>query len=148
VTPNYIIPPNFIRRATNGGGSVVIFNPLPSHAITVNLPSDGRGALLRVGGNMVVVPTNSPKNFTGQANSIVPLKIASGVKSGSDMVISFPTALGVNGSAGPNYAIESSGTVSPSAWTVATNVTGNGNQRTVAIPIDSATNQVFRLRVP
>ena len=148
VTPNYIIPPNFIRRPIGGSGAAVTFVPASSTMNTINLPSDGQAALLRAGGNIVVTPTNSPKNFLNQSNSVVPVKIAAGAKSGNDFVISFPTARGVNGAAGPNYTIEGSGTVTPAAWTAATNVTGNGNQQSVAIPIDTATNQVFRLRVP
>jgi hypothetical protein len=148
VLPNYIIPPNFIRRPTGVGSAAVIFNPRPSTVVTANLPADGESALRRSGGAMAVVPTNSPRNFAFQSNSIVPVRFLSANKANSDFLLSFRTATGVNGAAGPNYAIENSGTVAPASWSVATNVAGNGNVRTLALPINLATNQVFRLRVP
>lgn len=149
VTPNYIIPAGFVRRATGGGGAAVVFGPNPSFGMVVtNLPSDGVSALIRSASGALLVPTNSPRNFQNQSNSIVPTGFASAAQSGGDLVLNFRTATGVNGSTGPNYAIEGSGTVSPPAWSVATNVTGNGNTQTVAIPINFNTNQVFRLRVP
>lgn len=148
VTPNYIIPPNFIRRPTGVGSAAVIFNPLPSVVVTTNLPTDGEAALRRVGATVVVAPTNSPRNFAAQSNSIVPVKFLSANRVNSDLQITFRTATGVNGAAGPNYAIEAADALDAATWAVATNVGGNGGSHTIAIPINTASNQVFRLRVP
>lgn len=149
VMPDFIIPPGFIRRATNGGGAVVVFNPNSTFGmLTTALPSDGDSALLRATGGPIVTPTNSPKNFQLQSNSIVPTRIASAAQSGDALVLNFRTATGVNGGVGPNYGIEGSGSVSPAVWNVVTNVAGDGTTKSVALPIDKSTNQVFRLRVP
>ena len=149
VTPDFIIPPGFIRRATNGGAAVVLFNPNSTFGlVTTNLPADGISALVRSGSSALVVPTNSPKNFQLQSNSIVPTRFASATQNGDDLVINFGTATGVNGGAGPNYAIEGSGALNAVAWSVVTNVSGDGSTKSVALPIDKSTNQVFRLRVP
>jgi len=148
VTPNFIIPPNFIRRPVGGGGAAVIFDALPATAAYTTLPTDGESALLRSGGSMIVVPTNSPRNFQLQSNSIVPVKLLSATRTDPNFVLAFRTATGVNGAAGPNYAVETSAAASPAAWTTVSNVAGNGTLKVVALPIVPGSNQFFRLRVP
>lgn len=148
VVPNYVIPPNFIRKPVGGGDAAVIFSGNSSTAVFTNLPSDGRSALLRVGSSMIEVSTNSPRNFYNQSNAIVPVKFETAVANGGNFVISFPTATGPNGSTGPNYAIEAKGDATSSSWIVATNLTGNGTTQSVALPIQMDTNRFFRLRAP
>ena len=113
-----------------------------------NPPTDGSGSMIRSGAALVAVGTNQPISFAPATNSLVPLRFTSIVQSGSDVVLSFRTATGTNGSAGPNYALQSTNTLGGSAWTSLTNVAGNGSLRTITIPIGSAPSEFFRLRVP
>jgi hypothetical protein len=57
-------------------------------------------------GSSLAVATNSPKNFSDQANSIVPVRFDSAHFAGTNFVMTFRTATGANGSAGPTYTIE------------------------------------------
>lgn len=154
LVPNYIIPPNFIPPAAAPGNGAVLFLPngfLGNNVAAVysSLPTNGDSAIIRSGGSFVVVPTNSPRNFALQSNTIVPVKILAANKTDTNFLVSFRTATGVNGSAGPNYAVEGTGAFSPPNWSSATNVTGNGATQTIAFTLDSgATNRFFRLRVP
>jgi hypothetical protein len=149
VTPNYVIPPNFIRRPIGGGSAALIFSGNGSQAVFSSLPTDGRSALLRSGSpNLIEVNTNSPQNFSDQANSIVPVKFETARANGGNFVVSFATATGPNGSAGPNYAIEARDLVGASTWSTATNVTGDGTTKAVAIPFVPGGDKFFRLRVP
>jgi len=153
VRPNYIIPQNFIPSPVSPGSAGLSF--LPSgftaqqvHIVYTNLPSNGDSALLRSGANMIVAPTNSPKNFTDQANSIVPVKIQSISQSGSDFIVSFATATGVNGTAGPNYALESNDIFNSGIWPALANVAGDGTVKRVTNSSPSDLQRFYRLRVP
>ncbi len=63
------------------------------------------------------------------------------------MVLTFGTATGTNGTAGPNYEVQTNGVLGSTNWATFTNVAGNGTVKTVATPI-KAIRQFFRLRVP
>ncbi len=153
VSPDYVIPPGFIPRPNAPGNGGVLFLPagFPINnvaAVYSNLPGDGDSGIVRSGGSFVVAPTNSPRNFFFQSNVIVPMKFLAANRTDTNFVMSFRTATGVNGGAGPNYAVEATGAVAPASWAVATNRPGNGTTQAVAIPIIAGTNQFFRLRVP
>jgi hypothetical protein len=112
-----------------------------------NLPSDGTASLVRSGAVMGFSVTNSPQNFAGQSNSIVPVTLSSAVSSGPNILLTFPTATGPNGATGPQYEVLTNGDLGTANWGTSTNVTGDGTAKTVAIPI-SAPKLFFRLRVP
>lgn len=147
VVPDFIIPNNFIQPAISGGSATVTFNGSGSAITYTNLPIDGDLSLTRSGG-IIISAINSPKNFSSQSNTIVPVKFLTAATSNANLVLSFRTATGVNGSAGTNYAVEAQNQIGSVTWTTATNVTGNGTTKSVAIPIMPGTNQFFRLRVP
>jgi len=150
VIPNYIIPANFIRTPTGGGSAAVIFPPNAGTATAAytTLPTDGDSALLRSGGSFIVVPTNSPRNFNDQSNSIVPVKFLSANRAGTNFVMSFRTATGPNGSAGPNYGVEFKNAPTNGNWISLTNIAGNGTTKSVSNAITSSPERLFRLRVP
>lgn len=113
-----------------------------------NPPTDGSGAMIRSGATMIAVTTNGPVNFGGAFNSLVPLRFTSIVQSGGDVVLTFPTATGTNGTAGPNYAVQSTNAFGGTDWTTLTNLPGNGSLRSVTNLIGADPLQFFRLRVP
>lgn len=112
-----------------------------------NLPSDGSGAMIRSGG-LIAVTTNSPANFGGGSNSIVPLRFLSNARAGSNFIVTFATATGTNGAAGPNYALQTTSALGGTNWITLTNLSGNGSVRTITNSISASSNQFFRLRVP
>lgn len=150
LTPNYIIPANFIRMPVGGGSAAVIFPPNSGQATAAytNLPTDGNSALLRSGSTFIVVPTNSPRNFADQSNSIVPVKFLSANRSGTNFVMTFRTATGPNGSAGPNYGVEFKNAPTNGAWNSLANIGGDGTTKSVSNSITAAPERLFRLRVP
>ena len=97
---------------------------------------------------MVFSATNSPKNFNSQSNSIVPVQFLSAKAIGTNFVMSFRTATGVNGSAGPTYAVESKTSLTDPLWAGVTSVAGNGTIKFVTNRTTSASSKVFRLRSP
>ncbi len=113
-----------------------------------NPPTDGSGAMIRSGANLIAVTTNGPVNFGGAFNSLVPLRFTSIVQNGGDVVLTFPTATGTNGTVGLNYAVQSTNALGGPAWTTFTNLTGNGTLRSITNPIGTDPVQLFRLRVP
>lgn len=113
-----------------------------------NPPSDGSGAMIRSGATMIAVTTNQPISFAPATNSLVPLRISSIAQSGTDVVLTFATATGTNGTAGPNYAVQSTNALGGTDWSTLTNLTGNGTIRSVTNPIGPDPAQFFRLRVP
>ena len=113
-----------------------------------NPPTDGSGAMIRSGATMIAVTTNQPISFAPATNSLVPLRFLSIVPGGADVVLTFATATGTNGTAGPNYAVQSTNTLGGANWITLTNLTGNGALRSVTNPISSEPAQFFRLRVP
>jgi hypothetical protein len=96
---------------------------------------------------MVISVTNSPANSAGGSNSIVPVGFSSAARSGTSILLTFPTATGTNGTTGPQYEARTNGTLGSANWASFTNVTGDGTVKTVAIPI-GAPRLFFRLRVP
>jgi len=151
ITPNYIIPANFIRPPTPGGNAAVLFVPPPFTTVTAtftNLPTDGDSSLLRSGASMIIVPTNSARNFSDQSNTIVPVKFLSAARADTNFVMSFRTATGPNGSAGPNYAVDFEDLLANSNWSNLANLPGDGTTKSVTSPLASATQRFFRLRVP
>jgi hypothetical protein len=147
LTPDYIIPPNFIFP---GSGDVTYVPPgNPNDSVSYsNLPTDGNASLVRSGASMVLSPTNSPKNFNGESNSIVPVKITSISKSVNDFILSFATATGTNGTAGPNYAVQYNNSLPSTNWTTLTNVPGVGAITNVTDVSPSDLQRFYRLRVP
>ena len=114
-----------------------------------NLPVDGAASLIRSGTNMIFSVTNSPQNFSDASNSIVALKFQTISQSGTDFILSFATATGPNGSAGPNYAVEFNTTITNTGWqSLATNVLGNGTVKTVTNVSPTDPQRFYRLRVP
>jgi hypothetical protein len=113
-----------------------------------NPPTDGKGAMIRSGANMIPVATNGPVNFVGAFNFLVPLKFFPSERPGNDLVISFATATGTNGTAGPNYAVQTNGVPNGTGWGTLTNIAGNGNVHSLTNPIGEVPAQFFRLRVP
>ncbi len=112
-----------------------------------NLPTDGVASLVRSGSAMVFSAVNSPVDFDGVSNSIVPVRFTSTALGGTTISLTFPTATGTNGTAGPNYEVQTNGSLASTVWGTVTNAGGNGTPVTVAIPIN-APQQFFRLRVP
>jgi len=147
VVPDYFIPNNFIQPAVAGVNATVTFNGSGSSIAYTNLPIDGDLSLTRSGAS-IILATNSPKNFSGQSNTIVPVKFLAANAAGGNFVLSFRTATGVNGSAGTNYAVEAKDQVAAATWSTATNVPGNGTTKSVALPIGPGGAKFFRLRVP
>ena len=144
VTPDYVFT-NAVPFLFSGNGTI---NYAGVDVVNyTNLPADGAGSLVRSGTAMVFSVTNSPQNFAGESNSIVPVRLSTAVSSGPNILLTFPTASGPNGTAGPQYEVLTNGTLGDTNWAAFTNVTGDGTANTVAIPI-SAPQLFFRLRVP
>jgi len=144
LTPNYVF--TNIGRFLFAGGGALNYAGFDSVSYA-SLPSDGTASLVRSGSSMVFSANNSPVNFAGTFNSIVPVRFASVARSGTNIVLTFPTATGTNGTAGPNYAVQTNGVLGSPNWASFSNVVGNGTVKAVAIPI-KAPQQFFRLRVP
>ena len=144
------VPPNYvftnISRFLFAGSGTINYAGFDSVAYA-NLPSDGTASLVRSGSVMVFAAKNSPVNFAGASNSIVPVKFSSAARSGTNMVLTFATATGTNATAGPNYGVQTNGVLGSTNWVTFTNVAGNGTVKTITTPI-KATRQFFRLRVP
>jgi hypothetical protein len=147
VVPDFFIPNNFIQPAIGGANATVTYNGSGSSITYTNLPTDGDLSLTLSGGS-VILATNSPKNYNGQSNTIVPVKFLSANVVNPNFVMSFRTATGVNGGTGPNYAVEALSAITSTNWVAISNVTGNGTTRTVGIPFSPFSNKFFRLRSP
>ncbi len=149
VTPDYIFTNQTPFLFLNGGGtySVGIVGSLEAPAVYTNLPSDGVSSLAGSGSSLVVA-TNAPKNFNGQSNSIVPVKFSSAAAVGTNFVMTFKTATGVNGAAGPSYTVEYKDLLTATSWTPLTSVGGDGTAKSVSNALSSATQRFFRLNVP
>jgi hypothetical protein len=150
VTPDYVFTNSVPFLFLNSGvtNTIGITGSLAPSAAYTNLPTDGKSSLTGLGSGMIVVPTNSPKNFNNQSNTIVPVEFTAATVVTTNFVVTFRTATGVNGAAGPNYAIQTNASISTANWSTATNVAGNGTVKSVALPIVPGTNRFFRLRVP
>jgi hypothetical protein len=144
VKPDYVFT-NTVPFVFVGSGSI---NYAGVDSVTYSgLPSNGVASLVRSGSTMVFAPVNTPVNFSGASNSIVPLGIASAARNGGSIVLSFATALGTNGTVGPNYAVRTNNVLGGGTWATATNVTGSGATQTLALPA-LGPRSFFRLRVP
>jgi hypothetical protein len=102
VTPNYVLTNTgpFLFLNTGVTNTVGIIGSIESRAAYTNLPTDGVSSLVGLGSSLVVA-TNSPKTFSDEANTIVPVRFDSSQLSGTNFVMTFRTATGVNGTAGP-----------------------------------------------
>ena len=147
LVPDYIIPPNFIRPPVGGGSASITFNPSGLSIPYSALPTDGDLALTKSGG-VVTVATNAPKNFNGDANTIVPVKFLSATSSGTNFLMDFRTATGVNGSAGPLYTVQYTTGLSISNWTTLGTFNGDGTPKTASDSLKSAPQKCYRLSVP
>ena len=145
VKPDYVFT-NATPFLAAGSGTVNFASGTDSVPYS-NLPSNGVASLVRSGSTMVLASVNTPVNLNGASNSIVPLRFASAAPSGGNMVLGFATARGTNGTTGPNYAVQTNGTLPGGTWATATNVTGNGALQTLALPMIGP-RTFFRLRVP
>jgi hypothetical protein len=145
ITPDYVLT-NTTPFLFPGGGtiSVGIASSSETPASYTNLPTDGSSSLRGLGSSLVRT-INSPQNFAGQSNSIVPVQILSTQRSGTNFVMSFRTATGVNGSAGPNYSVEFKHDLSDSSWSNLTTIPGNGSSQSVSNDLSSDDHRVFRL---
>jgi hypothetical protein len=148
LVPDFFITNNFIQPAITGGNATVTYNASGSSIAYTNLPVDGNLSLTRSGGS-VILATNSPKNFNNQSNTIVPVKFKTINQSGSDFILSFATATGINGTAGPNYAVEFNDTLNGASWqTLVSGIGGNGAVKSVTNSSPPDAQRFYRLRVP
>ena len=129
--------------------TVTLVSASTTPAAYTNLPIDGVKSLIRTGSgsSFATIVTNSPKNYLSQSNSIVPVSFSSAARNGTDIVFSFATATGTNGTAGPNYALQANDTFGTTNWNTISNVTGNGSTKTISLSTTGAM-RVFRLKSP
>lgn len=149
LTPDYTFTNNGPFLFLNSGvtNTVGIIGSIETPASYTKLPADGVSSLVGLGSSLVVA-TNSPKNFSDQANSIVPVRFDSSRLAGTNFVMTFRTATGVNGTAGPTYTIEYKNLLADVSWTPVTTVPGNGATHSVSNATASAARRFFRLNVP
>lgn len=149
VTPDYVLTNTdpFLFINTGATNTVGIVGSAEPPATYTNLPTDGVSSLVGLGNNLVMA-TNSPKNFSGQANSLVPVRIDSSRLAGTNFVLTFRTATGVNGTVGPTYTIEYKNFLTDLSWTPLTSAPGDGSTHSVSNAISSAAQRFFRLNVP
>ena len=149
VTPDYVFTNASPFLFLSGGGSytVGITGSSEAPAVYTNLPSDGVSSLSGSSSNLVVT-INAPKNFSGQSNSIVPVKFSSAAAIGTNFVMTFRTATGVNLSPGTNYTVEYRNVLTNTGWTTLTSVGGDGTTKSVSNALNSASQRFFRLNVP
>ncbi len=148
VKPDYIMPPNFLLRGT-GATNTVNFGLGQDIVTYTNLPTNGVASLVRSGTNMIFAATNSPKNYSSQSNSIVPVKISGAAVSGTNLVFSFVAAAGTNFTTGPNYTVQFKDALNNSNWTSLATIGGGTNilTRTFTNGISPAI-RFYRLSVP
>ena len=136
VVPDYIIPTNFLilGSARLNYANVDILN-------YTNLPTNGTASQVRSGSRFINAPTNSPENFAGARGSIVPVRIISAIRQGTNTSLTFATV------SGRNYAVQFTDSLANSAWQTLTTIAGNGSVRTVTNGVTAA-GRFYRLRVP
>jgi hypothetical protein len=137
IPPDFVIPTNFLFRP-NGRINYAGLDILTY----TNLPTNGTASLVRSGNRFIVATNNSPQNFSDQTGSIVPVRILTMKRQGTNSVLSFATA------PGKNYAVQFKDTLSIATWQIATTVAGNGTVRTVTNNTGAVTRRFYRLRVP
>ncbi len=149
LVPDYVLTNNPPFLFTQGGGavSVGISGSFITPVTYTNLPSDGDSSLVLSSGTMVPSPTNSPRNFQNQSNSLVAVKFLSSTTVGTNFVMSFRTATGVNGAAGPAYTVEYKNFLTNPVWTPLVTNTGNGTTKSVTNPLVASPSRMFRLNV-
>jgi hypothetical protein len=149
VAPDYVFTNQspFLFLNTGVTNTVGIIGSAEIRATYTNLPADGVSSLVGLGSSLIVA-TNSPKNFSDQANSIVPVKFDSSHLAGTNFVMTFGTATGVNGTAGPAYTVEYKNFLTDTTWTTLTTVPGDGATHSVSNATASAAQRFFRLNVP
>jgi hypothetical protein len=149
VTPDYVFTNQGPFLFLNNGvtNTVGIVNSIEVRAAYTNLPSDGVLSLKGLGSSLVAA-TNSPRNFSDQSNSIVPVRFDSAQSLGTNLVMTFRTATGVNGAAGPNYGVEYKNLLSDANWTLLSSVPGDGVTHSVSNSTTLAAQRFFRLNVP
>jgi hypothetical protein len=150
LTPDYFFTSStpFLLLTPGVTNTIGILNSSQLRASYTNLPTDGVLSLYGPSNNLAIrlaVSTNSPQNYAGQSNSIVPVKFLSAKRSGTNFVMSFRTATGVNGSAGPNYSVEFKHDLSDSSWNSLTTFPGNGSTQSVSNALSSADHRLFHL---
>jgi hypothetical protein len=137
IAPDFIIPTNFLFRPMGrinyAGLDILTYT---------NLPTNGTASLVRSGTRFVVATNNSPQNFAEQTGSIVPVRILTMMRQGTNSVLSFATA------PGKNYAVQFKDSLSISAWQTVITVAGNGAVRAVTNNTGVVTRRFYRLRVP
>jgi hypothetical protein len=151
LTPDYLFTNRspFLFMVKGVTNTVGIIGSVEPPAVYTNLPLDGVLSLGGgLGGNLTVMATNAPMNFSGQANSIVPVKIGSTRLAGTNFVMTFRTATGVNGSAGPVYTVEYKNLLTDATWTALTTVPGDGATHSVTNVTTAATRRFFHLNAP
>jgi hypothetical protein len=147
--PDYVMPPNFLFL-TIGATNTVNFSGVDIRTYT-NLPTDGMASIVRTapGANMIFNATNSPKNYSNQSNSIVPVKFLNSVASGTNLIFSFVAANGTNSTTGPSYTVQFKDSLNTTNWTTLTNFAGvtSNTMRTVTNGIPAG-QRYYRLKVP
>jgi hypothetical protein len=136
VAPDFVLPTNFLFRPAGrinyAGLDILTYT---------NLPTNGTASLVRTG-NRFVVATNSPRNFADQTGSIVPVRILTVARQGTNSVISFATV------PGKNYTVQFKDSLSNVTWQTAATVAGTGTTRTVTNNTGVLNRRFYRLRVP
>jgi len=136
IVPDYVIPANFLIL---GSGRLNYANvDVLNYA---NLPTNGVASLVRSGSRFINAATNSPENFASARGSIVPVRLLSALRQGTNTSLSFATV------PGRNYAIQSTDSLTNSVWQTLTTIAGNGSVRTVTNGVTAAT-RFYRLYVP
>jgi hypothetical protein len=149
VIPDYVFTNQgpFLFLDTGVTNTVGIIGSVEPRAAYTNLPTDGVSSLVGLASSLLVA-TNSPKNFSDQTNSIVPVRFDSSHLAGTNFVMTFRTATGVNGTAGPTYTVEYKNVLTNVSWTPLTAVPGDGTTHSVSNATSSAAQRLFRLNVP
>ena len=136
IAPNYTIPANFLILASGrlNYANVDILN-------YTNLPTNGTASLVRSGSRFINAATNSPENFAGARGTIVPVRIITVNRQGTNTSLSFATV------SGRNYAVQFTDSLANPTWQTLTTIAGNGGVRTVTNGV-TAPVRFYRLRVP
>ncbi len=149
VTPDYVFTNTTPFLFINGSSAITvgIVGSLEPPAVYTNLPTDGSLSLNGSSSNLTAA-VNTPKNFNSQSNTIVPVKFSSDNVVGTNFVMTFPTAKGVNGSSGTNYNVDFKNSLSDATWTLLTTVIGDGTSKSVTNAISTALQRSYRLHAP
>jgi len=151
VKPDYVMPANFLLRGS-GVTNTVNFGLNQNIVTYTNLPTDGLISLVRSFGgptNLTLTATNSPKNYSNQSNSIVPVKISGVAPSGTNLLFSFIAAKGTNSTTGLAYTVQYKDSLSSPSWLTLTNFPGvtTNTTRTITNGISSS-ERYYQLKVP